>query len=72
MALGFEVVETPHTLADVATAYDNPKARARDLELALLDPEIKAVVSTIGGSESYRIFQFVDFARSSETIYRVL
>lgn len=50
----------PHTLADVATAYDNPKARARDLELALLDPEIKAVVSTIGGSESYRIFQFVD------------
>lgn len=59
-ALGFEVVEMPHTLGDVQSAYEDPQGRARDLEQALLDPEIKAILSTIGGSESYRIFQHVD------------
>ncbi len=58
--LGFNVVELPHTLSGTDYIYKNPQERAEDLHSALLDPDIKGIVSVIGGNDSYRIFEFLD------------
>ena len=55
-----QVVEMPHTLADPDWIYRNPQARAEDLMLAFSDPEIKGIISTIGGDDSIRILPFLD------------
>lgn len=55
-----QVVEMPHTLADPEWIYRNPEARAEDLMLAFSDPEIKGIISTIGGDDSIRILPFLD------------
>ena len=55
-----QVVEMPHTLADPDWIYRNPEARADDLMLAFSDPEIKGIISTIGGDDSIRILPFLD------------
>ena len=57
---GLEVVEAPHALKDDDWLYDNPKARAQDLHWALENPEIKGIISTIGGDESVRILPYID------------
>lgn len=55
-----QVMEMPHTLADPDWIYRNPEARAEDLMLAFSDPEIKGIISTIGGDDSIRILPFLD------------
>ena len=57
---GVNVVETRHALADADWIWRNPQARADDLHEALLDPSIKAIISTIGGDDSIRILPFLD------------
>ncbi|ADO73897.1 S66 family peptidase [Stigmatella aurantiaca] len=57
---GVQVVEMPHTLKDPDFIYKNPQARADDLHEAFLNPGIKAVISTIGGSDSVRLIDKVD------------
>jgi len=57
---GVNVVETRHALADANWIWRNPQARADDLHEALLDPSIKAIISTIGGDDSIRILPFLD------------
>lgn len=59
-ALGVEVVEMPHTLADAATLAGDPAARAGDLHRAFADPDIAGVVSTIGGDDSIRLLPHLD------------
>lgn len=58
--MGFNVVELTHTLAGTKFIYNHPEARAQDLHQALLNPDIKGIFSTMGGFESYRIFEFID------------
>lgn len=58
--MGFNVIDLPHTLAGTEFIYNHPEARAQDLHEALLNPEIKGIFSTIGGFESYRLFEFLD------------
>lgn len=58
--MGFKVVEYPLTLAGSDIVYHNPKKRADDFHQALLDKRIKGIIATIGGIESYRLFEFVD------------
>ena len=58
--LELQVVEMPHTLADPEWISRNPEARAEDLMLAFSNPEIKGVISTIGGDDSIRILPFLD------------
>ncbi len=58
---GVEVVEMPHTLSPADWIEDNPKARADDFMKAFKDPEIKAIISTIGGEDTIRILPFIDF-----------
>lgn len=60
---GVTVVEMPHALADPAWIARHPQARAADLMAALLDPTIKAIISTIGGEDSIRILPYLDLAQ---------
>ena len=57
---GVSVVEMPNTFKDTVWLKANPHARADDLMQAFSDPTIKAIISTIGGSDSIRILPFVD------------
>lgn len=60
-AFGINVVEMTHTLRGSDFIYNNPQARVDDLHQAFLDPEIKAVISCIGGSDSVRLVDMVDY-----------
>ena len=68
---GVAVVETKHALADPDWLWRNPQARADDLMEAFLDPTIKAIVSTIGGSDSIRMLPYIDLdlIRSNPKIF---
>ena len=68
---GLKVIETPHTLRDAEWLHKNPKARADDLMEAFADPSIKAILSTIGGDDSIRLFPYLDLnvIRSNPKIY---
>jgi muramoyltetrapeptide carboxypeptidase LdcA involved in peptidoglycan recycling len=57
---GLRVIEAPHALRDSGWLYDHPQARAEDLVWALEHPEVKGIISAIGGHESVRILPFVD------------
>jgi muramoyltetrapeptide carboxypeptidase LdcA involved in peptidoglycan recycling len=57
---GLQVVEMPHTLSDAAWLKANPRARTDDLLQAFSDPEIKAIISTIGGDDSIRLLPYLD------------
>ncbi len=57
---GVTVVEMPHTLADPTWLAANPQARADDLMQAFADPQIAAIVSTIGGDDSIRLLRHLD------------
>jgi muramoyltetrapeptide carboxypeptidase LdcA involved in peptidoglycan recycling len=57
---GLKVITTPHALRDEDWIYNNPKARAEDLHWALENPEIKGIISMIGGYESVRILPYLN------------
>ena len=59
-AFGLKVVETPHALESNDWLYGNPQARANDLHWALQNPDVKAIISTIGGDDSVRILPYLD------------
>jgi len=59
-AFGVNVVEAPHALRDDAWLYAHPEARAEDLHWALENPEVRGIVSVIGGDESVRILPHLD------------
>ncbi len=59
---GVEPVEYPTATADAEYLYDHPEQRARDLERAFRDPEIAAVVTTIGGNDQVRVLDHLDAA----------
>lgn len=57
---GVEVVETRHAMKSADWIAKNPEARANDLLEALVDPEIKAIFSNIGGDDSIRTLKYMD------------
>lgn len=58
---GLHVVEMPHTLAGSTYVYKHPELRAQDLMDAFRNPNIKAIVSCIGGDDSIRLLAHIDF-----------
>lgn len=52
---GLRVVEMPNSLR--TDLYDNPQLRLDDFMQAFLDPNIKAIITNIGGSETIRLLQ---------------
>ncbi len=57
---GVNVIEMTNTLKSAAYLDKHPQARADDLHEALLNPDVKAIISNIGGSDSIRLLPYVD------------
>jgi muramoyltetrapeptide carboxypeptidase LdcA involved in peptidoglycan recycling len=61
-ALGVDVVEMPHALADADWIARNPKARADDIMQAFSDPSIDGIIASIGGDDSIRLIPHIDLS----------
>ena len=57
---GLKVVETPNALKPANWLYKHPRERLNDLIWAFKNPEIKAIISIIGGDDSIRLLDFVE------------
>lgn len=66
-----KVMELPYTTAEAAFLEEHPELRAQDLIEAFHNPEIKGIISTIGGDDSLRILPFIDLEviRSNCKVY---
>lgn len=58
--LGVEVKEYPTTRMSPEGLHGNPRLRAEDLNAAFADPQVKAIVSSIGGDDSVRLLPYLD------------
>tara|TARA_R110000868_G_scaffold138329_1_gene352344 strand:- start:56910 stop:57968 length:1059 start_codon:yes stop_codon:yes gene_type:complete len=56
-----QAIEMPHTLDSAENVYNNPNTRAKDLMQAFSDPEIRGIISCIGGSDSIRMLPYIDY-----------
>ncbi len=57
---GLKVKEYPTARMDADEVYNNPKLRAKDINDAFADPEVKAIFATIGGDDSVRLLPYLD------------
>jgi muramoyltetrapeptide carboxypeptidase LdcA involved in peptidoglycan recycling len=57
---GLEVVEYPTVRMEAGFLRANPQIRAKDINYAFSNPEIKAIFASIGGDDSVRILPFLD------------
>ncbi len=55
-----DIEEYPTVSMTSETLYAHPKTRARDLEHAFRDPEVGAIVATIGGNDQIRVLRHLD------------
>jgi muramoyltetrapeptide carboxypeptidase LdcA involved in peptidoglycan recycling len=62
-ALGFRVLEGPLTARQTHQGYrsGSPQERAAEFMALILDPSVKALVSTIGGDNSASLIPYLDF-----------
>lgn len=58
--LGLEVREMSHARASQSYLRRNPQMRAQDINDAFLDPEVDAVIASVGGDDSVRALPFLD------------
>lgn len=56
---GLEVVYMPNSKKGIKYLDENPKARAEDLKAAFEDDSIDAIMTAIGGTDTYRTFEFL-------------
>lgn len=57
---GLKIKEFPTTRMNATFTRANPQIRAKDINDAFADPEVKAVFASIGGDDSIRILPFLD------------
>jgi muramoyltetrapeptide carboxypeptidase LdcA involved in peptidoglycan recycling len=57
---GLSIKEYPTTRETQEFLSQNPRARARDLNEAFADKDVKAIFASIGGEDSIRILPFLD------------
>ncbi len=58
--LGFKIKEYPSAKADANFLHNNPQFRANDLNKAFADPEVKAIIATIGGDDCVRLLPYLN------------
>lgn len=58
--LGVRIKEYPTTRMATAGLHESPRRRAEDLNAAFADPQVKAIVSAIGGDDSVRLLPHLD------------
>ncbi|MDK2907883.1 MAG: hypothetical protein PWQ87_341 [Candidatus Woesearchaeota archaeon] len=56
---GLNVIETPNALKSANWIYEHPEERLKDLIWAFQNPDIKGIISIIGGDDSIRLLNFV-------------
>ena len=57
--LGLKVVPAPNALKGTSYLKSHPEARAEDLMWAFENKDVKAIVASIGGSDSARLFPYL-------------
>jgi muramoyltetrapeptide carboxypeptidase len=60
-SLGFRVRIAPHAMNSAGYVSDTAENRAADIHAMFRDPEVKALISTIGGDHSCHLLQLLDF-----------
>ena len=63
---GLKVIEMPHTLDSVEELDKNPKARADDINAAVKNPNVNAIITTIGGDDCVRLLPYLDYQAIAE------
>lgn len=58
---GLKVITMPNALKGIEYLDKYPEARAMDLMEAFKNPEIKAVITMIGGNDTIRLLPYIDF-----------
>lgn len=56
---GIEVVYMPNSKKGMKFIQEHPEARAEDLKLAFKDDSIKAIMTAIGGSDTFRTYEYL-------------
>lgn len=54
-------VEAPNAMLSVEENADNPQKRAEDINWAVKNKEIKAIIPVIGGDDAVRLLPFLDY-----------
>ncbi len=60
-SLGFKVKIAPHALNSIGYVSDTPENRAADIHAMFLDPEVTAIIASIGGDHSCHLLPLLDF-----------
>jgi len=58
--LGLVVKEFPTTRMTDTDLHGSPEIRAKDINDAFADPEVKGIIASIGGDDSIRILKYLD------------
>jgi len=58
---GYKVKIYPTVLKNKGFSSDLPKKRAKDINNAFSDPEVKMILCTIGGNSSHQILEYLNF-----------
>src|SRR6185436_1671657 len=54
------IKEYPTARSEADFLYHHPEVRAEDINQAFADPEVKAIIASIGGDDSVRILPYLD------------
>lgn len=58
---GVRVIEAPHTFMPAEELSAHPELRAQDIMWAFKNPDMKAVISVIGGDDAIRLLPYLDY-----------
>lgn len=57
---GLTIKEYPTARAEAGTLANDPRIRANDVNRAFTDPDVKAIIASIGGDDSVRILPYLE------------
>jgi len=60
-SMGFQVKLAPHALNSRGFVSDTPQNRAADIHAMFLDPEVTAIIASIGGDHACHLLPLLDF-----------
>ena len=60
-SLGFRVIIAPHALNSTGYISDTPQHRTDDLHAMFADPQVRAIIATIGGDHSCHLLPLIDW-----------
>lgn len=63
---GLIAVQAPNAMLGVQENFDNPQKRAEDINWAVKNKQIKAIIPVIGGDDAVRLLPFLDYLAIKE------